>query len=119
MNNAIRSLVWLAGAAVLFVTADTTVFAQQSASLVAAKNDCLVGEGADGYLHVRSSDVSDEVRREVESINLKRKAAYTDLADENNITVEVAAALTAEKLVQRAKAGQCILTANGTWTEVN
>ena len=119
MKNVFRSLIGIAGAVTLAVFVNGSALAQGSASLAAAKNDCSIGEGADGYLHVRAATTSQAVRRELDSINLKRKSAYTNLAKENGITVEVAAALTGEKLISRATAGQCVLSANGSWSEVN
>ena len=119
MRKMYRSLLGIMGAAAMIVSLDGVASAQGSASLTAAKNDCSIGEGADGYLHVRDANTSAEVRREVDSINLKRRSAYTDLAQENGVTVEVAAALTAEKLLRRASSGQCVLNANGSWSEVN
>ena len=51
----------------------------QSADLAAALSSGAVGEQADGYMGVVTS-VSAPVRKEVESINIKRRQAYTDLA---------------------------------------
>lgn len=81
-----------------------------------AKNNCIIGEQADGYLGVVSgANASEELRSEIRGINQQRKAAYADLAKRNNVTVEVAAALTAEKLMNQAGPGQCVRDQSGNW----
>ncbi len=117
MKNIIHLFIGLMLSAVLTISFSMDAFAQVSA-VAQAKKDCLVGEGADGYLHVQADDVSADVAREVKAVNLKRKSAYTDLAKENGVAVEVAAALTAEKLVGKAASGQCVRNADGNWSEV-
>lgn len=117
MKNAITIFVGLLVSTVLTVSVSSSAMAQGSA-IAQAKNDCEVGEGADGYLHVSGDNVAGNLDREVKAVNLKRKAAYTDLAKENKVAVEVAAALTAEKLVAKASSGQCVLDAEGNWSEV-
>ena len=81
-----------------------------------AKAACIIGEQADGYLGIKDqSAASTELRREMNSINIQRKAAYANLAQKNGVSVEVAAQVTAEKLIERAPAGECYRDANGTW----
>ncbi len=84
-----------------------------------AKARCLIGEQTDGYLGVvagRSPNA--EVRREMRDVNQQRKNAYTRLAERNGVTVEVTAALTAEKLISQAAPGHCVRRADGSWTEI-
>ena len=84
-----------------------------------AKAECLIGEQADGYLGVvAGKNPSAAVRREMRDINQQRKSAYTRLAERNGVTVEVTAALTAEKLIAQAGRGQCVRKADGSWVEV-
>ena len=74
-----------------------------------------VGEQADGYLGIAGS-VSDAVRQEVESINIKRRAAYTDLAGKRGVTVQdVAAATGCQTLSSRVKPGQVYRIGAGAW----
>jgi hypothetical protein len=83
-----------------------------------AKSKCVVGEQSDGYLGViDSANASDVVRREVRAINQQRKAVYADLAARNGVTIEDAAALTAERLLNSAPSGQCIQTPEGSWVK--
>lgn len=81
-----------------------------------AKSQCIVGEQTDGYLGVVSgAQASDAVRREVRDVNQQRKAVYADLAQRNGVSIEVTAALTAEKLIAQAPAGHCVRNENGEW----
>ncbi len=90
-----------------------------SAAVEQAKDACVVGEQVDGYLGiVDGADASAAVRREVRDINQQRKAVYGDLARRNGVSVEVTAALTAEKLIKQASSGQCYRDASGNWVEV-
>lgn len=81
-----------------------------------AKSNCIIGEQADGYLGVVSgANASEELRREIRDINQQRKAAYADLARRNGVTIEVTAALTAERLMNQAGPGQCVRNQSGEW----
>lgn len=82
-----------------------------------AKANCIVGESKSGYLGFPKGSAAQNIQREVREINLKRKAAYTSLAKQSGVTIDIAAALTGEKLVARAARGQCIQTASG-WSTV-
>ncbi|MGE0407671.1 MAG: YdbL family protein [Amphiplicatus sp.] len=87
-----------------------------SALIEDAKSKCVVGEQADGYLGViDSGEASAELRREVDSVNLQRKAAYARLAERNGVTVADAAKVTAEKLINQAPSGQCVRDQSGSW----
>lgn len=84
-----------------------------------AKNQCEIGEQADGYLGVVSGQSpSDAVRREMRDVNQQRKAAYADIAQRNGVSTEVTAALTAEKLIARARPGQCVRNQQGDWIKI-
>lgn len=92
--------------------------AAQTGAVDAAKSRCLVGEMSDGYLGFPKSGASEAVRKQVRTINIKRRAEYSSLAKKGGVTVDVAAALTAEKLIKRAKKGECIRRPNGKWVTV-
>lgn len=90
--------------------------AAASAAIDAAKASCIVGEQMDGYLGIADdSKATEEIRREVRSVNQQRKAAYEKLAQKNGVTVDVSAALTAEQLINRAPAGHCYRDQSGAW----
>ena len=88
------------------------------AAIEAAKDQCVIGEQADGYLGVVDGAVADAgLRREMQSINQQRKAAYANLAERNGVSIEQAAALTAERLMNGAPSGHCIQLQDGEWVK--
>ncbi len=81
-----------------------------------AKARCVVGEQSDGYLGiVDPAAASEEVKREVRSVNQQRKSAFASLAAQNGVTVEDTAAIAGKQLVEGAGAGQCVRKADGSW----
>ena len=88
----------------------------QSAGIVSeALAEGRVGEQADGYLGIRGS-VSEALRAEVDAINIKRRAAYTQRAAQKGATVkEVAAAVGCETLATRVPAGRAYMLPDGVW----
>ena len=83
-----------------------------------AKARCIIGEQADGYLGiVDAAAVDTALRREVRDINQQRKALYADLAAQNGVSIDVTAALTAEKLINQAGPGECVRDASGAWIQ--
>ena len=87
----------------------------QSGAVAQAMASGAVGEQADGYLGIAGS-VSADVRAEVESINIKRRAAYTDVAAKRGATVaDAAAAVGCQTLATRVKSGQVYRIGSGGW----
>jgi uncharacterized protein YdbL (DUF1318 family) len=95
-----------AGAAYAFVQGDA------AASL---RSTGQVGEQADGYLGVVGS-VSSSVRAQVDSVNIQRRAYYTDLAQRRGAKIEEVAATTACELFRTKVApGQFYRGTDGVW----
>lgn len=112
-----KILMIAAGAAVALATGlvVTAPARAQSSAVAAAMAEGSVGEQADGYLGIAGS-VSAAIRSEVESINIKRRAAYTDLAGKRGVTVQdVAAATGCQTLASRVKPGQVYRIGAGPW----
>lgn len=87
-----------------------------SPRLESAKSNCVVGEQADGYIGIVDAARADaDIRREVREVNQQRKQAYESLAATNGVTTEVAAQVTAERVLNAAPAGQCVRDQNGQW----
>jgi uncharacterized protein YdbL (DUF1318 family) len=76
-----------------------------------------VGEQADGYLGVvGSADAS--LRAQVDAVNIKRRAYYTDLAGKRGAKIEeVAAATACEIFASRVGPGQYFKLSDGTWRQ--
>lgn len=90
--------------------------AQTTASpLSSALADGSVGEQADGYMGFRATPTA-TVRAEVDAINIKRRAAYTQLAQQRGVTIkEVAAAVGCETLAKRVAVGRAYQLPDGVW----
>lgn len=84
----------------------------QSTGVSAAISAGQVGERADGYLGVRSQ-VSDAVRAEVDQINIKRRALYTQKAGERGVAIEAIAVATACQALKRVGIGQAYNLGSG------
>jgi uncharacterized protein YdbL (DUF1318 family) len=100
------------GAAGLALMALGGVASAQDSPVAAAINAGQVGERADGYLGVRG-DVSGAVRAEVEQINIKRRALYTQRAAERGVAVEAIAAATACQAMKRVGVGHAYSLGTG------
>jgi hypothetical protein len=78
-----------------------------------------VGEQADGYLGTVGS-TSASVRAQVDSINIQRRAYYTDLAARRGAKIEEVAATTACELFRSKVApGQYYRLPDGVWRQRN
>ncbi|HWJ68517.1 MAG TPA: YdbL family protein [Sphingobium sp.] len=87
----------------------------QDAVISAAKAAGTVGEQADGYLGIKGN-VSGDVRSAVDALNIKRRAAYTDLAAKRGVTVQDMAAVTGcQTLAGRVSQGQIYRIGTGDW----
>lgn len=111
-----KMLIFAAGAAIALASGlmMTGVARAQSGVVAAALNAGTVGEQADGYLGIAGS-VGADVRSEVEAINIKRRAAYTQLAGQRGVTVQDVAAATACQTLGRLKQGQAYRIGAGAW----
>ena len=114
MTKKMKIIAGIAAGALLLAGAGISI--AQSGGLVSeALADGTVGEQADGYLGIRGS-VSEALRAEVDAINIKRRAAYTQRAAQKGSTVkEVAAAVGCETLATRVASGRTYLLPDGVW----
>ena len=116
--NRRTKLILAAGIAVAAAVGGTSVafamFQDASASLRASGK---VGEQADGYLGiVGSADAS--LRAQVDAVNIKRRAYYTELAARRSAKIEeVAAAAACEIFSSRIGSGQYFRLADGVWRQ--
>jgi uncharacterized protein YdbL (DUF1318 family) len=77
----------------LFAASATQAFALD---LETARTKGLIGEVDDGYIAIPPGK-GVEVQQLVETVNLERRAVYTDIAKKNGISVEVTGQRTFEK----------------------
>lgn len=79
----------------------------------------VVGEQADGYLGLVGS-ASADVRAQMDSVNIQRRARYTELATQRGATIEEVAAATACQLfASRVGPGQYYRLPDGVWRQRN
>ena len=111
----------LAGAGLVATTAlaPSPAHAQAGAKQVVdqAKSQGVIGETIGGYLAVVAGEnPSAEQRAAMNEINIGRKTVYTNLARQQNVSVDEVARLTGEQQVDKAPPGQKVLLSNGAWT---
>ena len=111
----VSALAVLGGAVVLTTGSTTPAYAQSSAKAVVdqAISAGKVGETISGYLaEVPGASLSAGERNAMNEINIGRKSVYTRLAREQNVSVEVVAALTGEKQIAKQRSGK-VMTETG------
>ena len=86
----------------------------QTQSLSAAIVSGQVGERYDGYMGL-SAPAPDEVRREVNAINIRRRNLYIELASRRNVTAQVVGLETACQLFARLPVGEAYMAGDGSW----
>ena len=93
---------------ILFTVALALAFAHPSAAadLGAAKAGGQVCEQTDGYLRANAGAPGD-VQEMTKNINAKRKAEYGKIARQNDVTLDLVARLTAEKVINKAPQYKC------------
>ncbi|MEM1134066.1 MAG: YdbL family protein [Pseudomonadota bacterium] len=105
------ALVPVAAVALFFSPA---VVSAQSMTYKSAKAAGVIGEKPDGYLAVVNGGNAD-ARRVVDSVNIKRKAKYTELASQKGVTVQEVALSTGCNLITKLQPGQKYMTPSGQW----
>ncbi len=103
----------------IFMVAGTTAYAMQGDAAGQLRATGLVGEQADGYLGLVGAAPGD-VRAQMESINIQRRAAYTQLAAQRGATIEeVAAATACQIFASRILPNQFYRLLDGVWRRRN
>jgi len=91
------------------------VYAVQADASAQLRASGQAGEQADGYLGV-VGNAGGDVRAQVEAVNIKRRALYTDLAAKRGVKIEEAAASTACEIFKtRVAPGQYYRLTDGVW----
>ena len=105
-----------AGRAMVAIAAGAGIaYAQAGGTISAALADGSVGEQADGYLGIRGG-ASGALKAEVDALNIKRRAAYTSLAEQRGVTIkDVAVATGCETLAKRVASGRAYMLPDGVW----
>lgn len=105
-----RLVLFLAGAMLLATLGN----AQESASIVQARGAGVIGERFDGYLGFVTTP-SEALRRQVNSINIRRRALYANLARQKGVTTEEVGITATCTLFMRIPVGGYYLTSDRGW----
>jgi uncharacterized protein YdbL (DUF1318 family) len=84
-----------------------------SVDLQTAKSQGLVGETPEGYLSAVKSP-SAETKALIESVNLKRKQKYQEIAARNKTSLQTVEQLAGKKAIEKSKPGSYIKQ-GGSW----
>ena len=110
-------LILAAGIGLGAVLGTTTAFAMLQDASAQLRASGQVGEQADGYLGLVGSAPA-AVRAQVDSVNIKRRAYYTDLAAKRGAKIEEVAATTACELFRtKVATGQYYRLPDGVWRQ--
>ena len=101
-------------AALTIATLAVPALAQRDPAYAAARSAGQVGEQPDGYLGVVGAGSAD-LRALVSSINIQRKAAYTQRAQASGATVEQLAFTSGCNLIAGTAAGEKYRSPEGVW----
>lgn len=90
------------------------IAAAQSGPLAAAISQGTVGEQADGYLGI-AKPVGGDIKAQVEALNIKRRAAYTDQATKHGVSLSDWAATIGCQTLRHVGPGEAYRLADGAW----
>jgi uncharacterized protein len=112
-----RRLKLILAAGLVVAAAGATAASAQGDAAASLRASGQAGEQADGYLGVVGSGSAD-VRAQVDAVNIKRRAYYTDLAAKRGAKIEEVAATTACELFRtKVGAGQYYRLPDGVWRQ--
>jgi uncharacterized protein YdbL (DUF1318 family) len=110
-------LILAAGVALAAVLGTTTAYAMMQDASAELRASGQAGEQADGYLGIVGSAPA-ALRAQVDAVNIKRRAYYTDLAAKRGAKIEEVAATTACELFRTKVApGQYYRLPDGVWRQ--
>lgn len=114
MMNRTRIIIGL-GAAFALAAGLAGIARAQSGVVSTALASGDIGEQADGYLGFRNPP-SAALKAEVDAINIKRRAAYTELAATRGVSVsDMAAATGCQTLTTKVNPGRAYRLTDGVW----
>ncbi|MGY6636322.1 MAG: YdbL family protein [Erythrobacter sp.] len=88
--------------------------AQRDPAYAEARASGKIGEQADGYLGIVGTPTT-ELKKLVDDINIKRRALYSQKAQEYNVTIEAYALTSGCQAIYRTQPGEMYRTPEGKW----
>ncbi len=106
-----------AGLALGAMVTTAPVAAQISGSILAARQAGQIGERFDGYLGLVVTP-PDALRRQVESINIRRRALYSTLASRRGVSPREVGITAGCRLLAGVGAGESYMLGDGVWRQL-
>ena len=103
-----------------FAQADSsfaTTMKERLPEVIKAKSAGTIGEGVDGFLHVRADDASADLKKMVAEENKDRMALFESLAEKTKGSKAEAAKIFAKAMVGKGKKGHWFKSSKGTWKQ--
>jgi hypothetical protein len=117
MNRRTKLMIAAALGAALMVGGARVASAMQADASASLRASGQAGEQADGYLGIVGSP-SASLRAQVDAVNIKRRAYYTDLAAKRGAKIEEVGATTACELFRtKVGPGQYFRLPDGVWRQ--
>lgn len=88
---------------------------QDPAVIIEARRAGLIGERYDGYLGFVTNNPNAELRRQVNAINIRRRALYSQLAARRGVSPEEVGITTGCSLLKRLNVGEYYVLGQGGW----
>ena len=114
MNRLTKTALGLAAAALAVGGIAAPAFAQRDPAYDSARTAGQIGEKMDGYLGIVVAE-NEALRRIVNSINIKRRAVYSDKAQAANATLEEYAFAAGCQAVLKTAPGEKYQAPDGSW----
>lgn len=108
------SSLFLALAGFALALGTTSAALAQDAEVDGALSSGIVGEQADGYLGF-ARPPSSTIKAKVDAINIKRREAYTKVAQTKNVPIEAFAASIGCSTLSGLRSGRSYSVAKGVW----
>ena len=100
--------------ALLLVAFAAPAPAQTGSAVTAARASGIVGERYDGYLGFAATP-SEQVRRQVGSINIRRRSLYTGLASRRGVNLQAVGIAAGCELLAQVTVGEAYMLNDGVW----
>lgn len=114
MNGLTKTALGLAAAALAIGGLASPAFAQRDPAYDSARSAGQIGEKMDGYLGIVVAE-TESLRRIVNSINIKRRAVYSDKARAANATLEEYAFAAGCQAILKTVPGERYQAPDGSW----
>ena len=97
-----------------FIAVAAPAAGQSSPALSVARQAGIAGERFDGYMGLAAA-ASEEVRRQVGAVNIRRRSLYTGLASRRRVNVDAVAVAAGCELLRSVKVGESYMLPDGQW----